>query len=72
MRCTSCHHELELAHVWVGSKTICPYCHAVLLVPDVAATKPPSANPLAWAIVRVLMVLLLLVVCGFLVWAWMF
>ena len=72
MRCTSCHRELELAHVWVGSKTVCPYCHAVMRVPGAPAGTPGGAKAVAWAILRLLIVLLLLAVCGFLIWTWAF
>ena len=67
MRCISCRRELELAHVWVGSKTICPYCHAVMRVPPPAAVRPVRAKAVVGPIVRLLIVFVLLAVC-LLVW----
>ena len=70
MRCVCCRRELELAHVWVGSKTICPHCHAVMRVPPPAAARPAGDKPAA-AIVRLLILLLFLAGCGILVWTWL-
>jgi hypothetical protein len=72
MRCISCRRELELAHVWVGSKTICPYCHAVMRVPPATAAQPARRKPVVGPIVRLLIVFVLLAVCGLLVWTRLF
>ena len=75
MRCTSCDRVLELAHAWPGSKTICPYCHAVVPVPDPASGKPAGpggARVAARLVIGLLLVLLLLAVGGLLIRSWPF
>jgi hypothetical protein len=68
MRCISCRSELEMAHVWVGSKTICPFFHAVMRVLPVAAARPACRKGGLGPILRLSLVALFLVVCAFLAW----